>query len=162
MRHGWWSCIAAAFLASAGFAVAADDTAGSEVELLRRQVSYLADALAKSKANVDALKAEVDRREFEKAGMALSAVPGKRTPEQRDWKILDVNKELGMAVLNAGRDQGVRPGMRLAALQKNKSVASMRVIDVRAGIAGAVIEKTTFGVLPRAEDRVIVAKGSTE
>ena len=151
-----------AFLAVAGFAMAADDPARSEVDLLRRQVVYLAEALAKARADADAARARLDRREFEKAGAGATVVAGVRPTESKDWKILDVNKDLGMAVLSAGRDQGVRSGMRLAALEKNRPVAELRVVDVRAGIAGAVIETTAFGVLPKAEDRVIVAKGSTE
>jgi len=162
MRQRRRSCIAAAFLAVAGFAMAADDPARSEVDLLRRQVAYLSDALAKANADADAARARLDRREYEKAGSGRTAVSGARSEEAKEWKILDVNRDLGMAVLNAGRDQGVRPGLRLQALEKNRPVAALRVVDVRAGIAGAVIEKTALGVLPKAEDRVIVAKGSTE
>lgn len=157
MGYGMRSWIAVGCLACAGLA-AADETAGDRTELLRKQVEYLADALAKAKVEADGLRAKLDRQELEK----IDAAAGIAAESDKEWKILDVNRDLGMAILNVGRRNGVRPGIRMAVVQKDKSVAALRVVDVRAGIAGAVIENVGRGVYPKTGDRLIVAKGSAE
>jgi hypothetical protein len=79
-----------------------------------------------------------------------------------DYRIVDVNRGLGMAVLNAGRRQGVRPGMTLAVMQSDRAVATLRVVDVRGAVAGAVIETVMAWRYPRAQDRVIRMAGIRE
>ena len=71
----------------------AQEAGPAETAQLRRQVSYLAEALAKSKAEADALKARLDGRVAGERG--LMPVPG----GGRALEILDVNSDLGMVIL---------------------------------------------------------------
>lgn len=133
-----------------------------EVERLRRQVEWLSESLAVAKAEVDALKARVDRREFDVAGGQLAETPASVSlPRGVECSVLEVNEELGMAVVSAGRRQGLRPGMQLAAMRGGKVVARLRIVDVRPMIAGGVIERTGRE-FPGAKDRVVLATGSKE
>jgi len=134
-----------------------------EVVRLQRQVGYLSEALAKARAENDTLKARLDRREFDGASGALEDVlPGGTGPQGKEYRVLDVNKDLGLAVLNAGRRQGVRPGLRFAVLQNDKTVAMVRVVDVRANIAGAVVQGASVWSFPRAQDRAVMVTDTGE
>ena len=77
----------------------------------------------------------------------------------KEYRILDVNKELGMVILSGGRQDGVKPGVQFAIMQENRAVATVRVVDVRTAVAGAVIQKTGWAY-PRVQDRAIVVTGS--
>jgi hypothetical protein len=118
--------------------------------------------LACSKAEIDSLKAREDRGAFNRAGG--SDVDGGAQfsgLEEGEYKVLESSRELGLAVLNAGRRQGLRPGLEFAVLRSDKVVATLRVIDVRSTIAGAVVLKRS-GAFPVAQDRVILVPGSKE
>ena len=140
---------------------AAAESPTIEVERLRRQVEWLSESLAVAKAEVDALKARLDRNEFEVARGMAAEVSERGAMPQLECSVLEVNEELGMAVVNAGRRQGLRPGMQLAAMRGGKAVARLRIVDVRPMIAGVVIERTGRE-FPGARDRVVLATGSKE
>lgn len=145
-----WLLVAVALVASMPAAgVRAQETAPGETERLRRQVSYLAEALAKTKAEADALKARLDEKVA--GDRRPAAVPG----GGRAFEISDVNSELGMVILGGGRTDGVKPGMRFAVMQGDRAVATVRVVEVRAAIAGAVIE-TLNRAYPKVRDRAVV------
>lgn len=140
----------------AGTASAEATATAGEVEL-RSQVQGLSQALAAARLENDVLKARLDRQEYEAAGEWM---PGGARVREAEYRILDVNRELGMAILNAGRRQGVRPGMTFAVMQGERSVATLRVIDARAAVAGAVIETTRR--YPQVQDRAIRMTGTRE
>lgn len=145
-------------------AVGGDGSSGDarEVEFLRRQVRYLADALAGARAESDALKARIDRKRFDEAGGSGSETAADLVEGWgKDCKILEINEELGIAVLKAGRRQGMRPGLQFAVMRGDRAVAMLRVIDVRETIAGAVLEKGRGGSL-RAQDRAVLVTGDRE
>ncbi len=143
--------------AVAGMVSAADEV--GEVELLRRQVKYLTEALATTKAEVDGLMARLDNRAYETAGGMAVMRSDDAMMRAKEYRILDVNKDLGMVVLSGGRQDGVKPGVQFAVMQKDRAVATVRVVDVRAAVAGAVIQKTGWA-FPRVQDRAIVVTGS--
>ncbi len=133
-----------------------------EVEVLRRQVQYLADALAGARAESDALKARLDRKRFEEAGGAGAEIAFEQVEGWgKDYKILEINEELGIAVLKAGRRQGIRPGLQFAVMRGDRAIAKLRVIDVRETIAGAVVDKS-HGTSIRAQDRAVLVAGTRE
>ncbi len=135
---------------------------GRDDESLQRQVRYLAEALANVRAESDALKARLDRKRFDEAGGSGTEIAVDPSVSWgRDYKILEINEELGIAVLNAGRRQGIRPGLQFAVMHGDRAIATVRVIDVRAEIAGAVLQKT-HGAHPRAQDRAVLVTGSRE
>jgi len=155
--------VAAVMLVVVGLARADEPVAGTTVSGLQEQVRVLSEALATAHAENDLLKARLDRRQFEaEGGMVGDLVPGGRPGSEASGKVLDVNKGLGIVVLNMGRGQGIRPGMTFAILQGDRSVATVRVVDARAAIAGAVIETTSAWRYPQAQDRAIRITGSRE
>jgi hypothetical protein len=135
---------------------------GSDVESLRRQVKYLSESLAGARAESDALRSQLDRKRFDEAGgdgaeMALNGAGSLG----RDCKILEINEDLGIVVLNAGRRQGIRPGLQFTVMREARAIARVRVINVRAMIAGAVLQKVN-GSYPRAQDRAVLVTGTGE
>lgn len=130
---------------------------------LQEQVKVLSEALATAHAENDLLKARLDRRLYEaEGGAAGDLMPGGRPGTEASGKVLDVNKGLGIVVLNMGRGQGIRPGMTFAIMQGDRSVATVRVVDARSAIAGAVVETVSAWRYPQAQDRAIRMAGSRE
>ena len=131
------------------------DGTGTIMEL-RTQVRALSEALAATRAENDVLKVRLDRQAYESGGGGGGDwMPGTPGAGETEYRIVDVNKGLGMAVLNAGRRQGVRPGMTFAVMQGDRSVATLRVVDARGAVAGAVIETAVAWRYPKAQDRAI-------
>ena len=75
---------------------------------------------------------------------------GRSTPPGRDAKepqaslmdasVLSVKEEWSFVVANIGEQQGVKIGMPLRVMRGDNKVATLRVVDVRQRICGAVIE----------------------
>jgi hypothetical protein len=57
------------------------------------------------------------------------------------WK-----SDLGLAVINAGKESGVRMGAPLHIMREDKSIASGLVVDVRDRIAGILITGTAAAI----------------
>lgn len=131
----------------------------TEVERLGRQVGYLTEALARAKAETDDLRARLDSRAHEAAGGRGGSSTRAVAAGKKEYRILDVNKELGMVVLDGGRQDGLKPGLRFAVMQGDRAVAMVRVVDVRTAVAGAVIRKTDRA-FPRVQDRAVVVTGT--
>ncbi len=72
---------------------------------------------------------------------AVSSKATALTGTLADAKIVDVNDQLRVVVLNIGAQQGVRIGMPFIVRRGDRSVAELRVIEVRAKICGALVEK---------------------
>lgn len=58
-----------------------------------------------------------------------------------DGKVLSVKEEWSLVVGNLGAQQGVKIGMPLRVVRGGKTVATLRVVDVRGKISGAVIQE---------------------
>lgn len=141
---------------------AASGIVDGEVARLQSQVKWLSDSLAVARAEVDMLRARADRGAVEIAGgQGANTSEGDVIQEGQECSILEVNEDLGLAVVSAGRRQGLRPGMRLAVMRGERMVARLRIVDVRPMVAGAVIERTGRD-FPGRKDRVVVATGSKE
>lgn len=130
----------------------------SDVARLRRQVKYLGEALATAESKVDAVRAQLDRRASMAAGCSQTVVAGDAA-KGKEFRILEVNDELGMVILDGGRRDGLRPGVEFAVLEKDRTVATVRIVDVRAAVAGAVIQEMGRGI-PKARDRAVLVAGS--
>jgi hypothetical protein len=68
-----------------------------------------------------------------------------------DGQIVSLSEELGLVVANIGSKQGVTSGMPFQVFRENRYVGSIRVVDAREKIAGAVIEN-----LSSAKERIQV------
>ena len=62
-------------------------------------------------------------------------------PDLMDGKVLSVKEEWALVVGNLGARQGVKIGMPLRVVQGGKTIATLRVVDVREKISGAVIQE---------------------
>jgi hypothetical protein len=58
-----------------------------------------------------------------------------------DGSVISVKDEWSFLVANIGQKQGVKIGMPLRVLRQNRKIATVRVIDVRQRICGAVIQE---------------------
>lgn len=126
-----------------------------------RQLRYLSAALAAVQSENDSLRARLDGKAL---GSAPAAVPGEAAATrlmEGSARLLEVNRELGMLVMDTGARQGVRAGMVLMVMREKRSLARVRVVDVRRRVAGAVIEELLSGApYPGPGDRlVLVADG---
>lgn len=65
-----------------------------------------------------------------------AAVPATVT----DGSVISVVDELALVVMNIGTTQGVKPGMPFLIMRNDKVVGTVRVVDARGKIAGAVIQ----------------------
>jgi len=63
------------------------------------------------------------------------------TPVLTDATVIAVKNELALVVLNVGRNQGVQSGMPFGVWRGNRKLGTLRVVDVRDRIAGAVIQE---------------------
>ena len=61
-----------------------------------------------------------------------------------DGQVVSVKEEWSLVVGNIGKKQGVRMGMPLRVTRGDKFIATLRVVDVRERICGAVIQTTDF------------------
>lgn len=136
-----------------------EERAAGELKVLRRQVESLSEALVSAKIECDGLKARLETRAHEAGETSSEKLGGSAMLRDKNYLILDVNKELGMVILNGGRRDGVKPGLMFDVINGDKSVATVRVVDSRSAIAGAVIQNVGRE-LPKVQDRVVLAAGS--
>ena len=76
----------------------------------------------------------------------MSASPSKvpdedAAPGLMDGKVISLKAEWSLVVGNLGAQQGVKIGMPLRVVRAGRTVATLRVVDVREKISGAVIEQ---------------------
>ncbi len=62
--------------------------------------------------------------------------------------VISLKDDLALVVINIGRRQGVQRGMPFDVLRKSRVVGTVRVVDVREHIAGAVIQDLNSGQEP--------------
>lgn len=128
-------------------------------ENIKSQVRNLSEALVAAKIEIDYLKARLETRACEAEDAAGVLPGGSATLREKNYLILDVNKELGMVILNGGHRDGVKPGLMFDVINGDDSVTTVRVVDSRWAIAGAVIQNMSRK-LPKVQDRAVLAAGS--
>ncbi len=129
----------------------------SDLRILEQQKRSLSEALislsetalsyAKSNSQGESAagKLELDKAlaTAEKAlGVLAKNVDSKQDNNNNDLhnaRIVSLKEEMGIAVLNVGSRQGVRPGMPFSILREDKPVAHALIVDVRQGICAAVL-----------------------
>jgi cell shape-determining protein MreC len=73
-------------------------------------------------------------------------------------RVVAVNWNLRLVVLNVGQARGTRVGMPVVVLHGDRVIAELRVVEVRKKICGAVIEKLENHVTLNAGDSARVTK----
>jgi hypothetical protein len=66
-------------------------------------------------------------------------------PSLLDGSVISVKEEWSLVVGNIGEKQGVRMGMPLRVVREDKVIGTLRVVDVRQRICGAVIQEMDSG-----------------
>jgi hypothetical protein len=62
-----------------------------------------------------------------------------------DGSVISVKDEWSFVVANIGEKQGVKIGMPMRVMRGDKKIATLRVVDVRQRICGAVIQEMDSG-----------------
>ena len=62
-----------------------------------------------------------------------------------DGSVISVKDEWSFVVGNLGEKQGVKIGMPMRVMRGDKKIATLRVVDVRQRICGAVIQEMDSG-----------------
>jgi hypothetical protein len=75
------------------------------------------------------------------ATKSTSALPNSAPLGLMDGSVISVKDEWSFVVGNLGETQGVKIGMPLRVMRGNQKIATLRVVDVRQKICGAVIEE---------------------
>ena len=122
-----------------------------ENDLLRRRLRTISESLASAQA-------ALDTREAERA--PAEDTLSRRAGEAVDCWLVDVNPDLETAILSQGARSGVRYGLPLVVTRDRRKVASLRVVDVRENVSGAVVVETASGDYPRKGDRAQVMRTS--
>lgn len=118
-----------------------------EKEAYREQLLKLTETMlryVKSRPSADPqARAEVEAqlRSTNQLLAAKDAPNEEDRPDLMDGKVLSVKEEWSLVVGNLGAQQGVKIGMPLRVVQGGKTVATLRVVDVREKISGAVIQE---------------------
>jgi hypothetical protein len=73
--------------------------------------------------------------------IAKSETPPAETATLMDGSVISVKDEWSLVVGNIGEKQGVKMGMPMRVMRGDKLIATLRVVDVRQRICGAVIQK---------------------
>ncbi len=73
--------------------------------------------------------------------IAKSGETTEAQPSLMDGSVISVKEEWSLVVGNIGEQQGVKMGMPLRVMRDDKVIATLRVVDVRQKICGAVIQE---------------------
>jgi hypothetical protein len=124
--------------------------AEKEREQYRDQMLRLSEAmlsLLKTTTGGDAkARAEVEAQvRSTNALMAKAASASEPQPTLMDGSVVSVKDEWSLVVGNLGEAQGVKIGMPLRVTRDGRLIATLRVVDVRQKICGAVIQEMGSG-----------------
>lgn len=128
-------------------------SAVSDLQLLQKEREQYRDkALQLSEAILHLLKTSTGgdaqaRMEVETQLRSLNELiakadnPPAETATLMDGSVISVKDEWSLVVGNIGEKQGVKMGMPMRVMRGDKQIATLRVVDVRQRICGAVIQK---------------------
>jgi hypothetical protein len=123
---------------------------------LKKRLAIVSDSFASAQAELDHLRAARDGGAL---GPPLPVVA--RAPRNlNDGRVADANPDLGLVAVDLGREHGLKAGMRFSLVRDGAWIGRVRVMDVRARVAGALVEETRAGVSPQAGDRLLIWKES--
>lgn len=90
------------------------------------------------------IRLETALRELDAAlGMRQKPRPDVRTGTLQEARVVSIDQQTGMLVLNLGESQGARIGMQFRILRGQEPYATAILADVRRSVSGAFIESTT-------------------
>lgn len=105
------------------------------------------------------IRLETALRELDAAlGLRQKPRPDVRTGSLQEARVVSVDQETGMLVLNLGESQGAQIGMTFRVLRGQEPYATAILADVRRSVSGAFIETTTSTAAgaPRPGDTAVI------
>ncbi|MBL9130054.1 MAG: hypothetical protein JNG86_02575 [Verrucomicrobiaceae bacterium] len=119
-----------------------DELAQSLLEVAEASV-----AMAKSSPNADPAAADRLNKALTSADGVLSRLGGANPADvaaagdMQNARVVSLKPELGIAVLNVGMKDGVKPGMPFEIYREDKPVAKVLITEVRNAVAGAIVQE---------------------
>lgn len=123
------------------------DLVEQEKEKLALQLLRLSEAVAhfaRTAVSPDAAAREFIEQEIRAANKVLgpaTAPAREATRTMGEGRIVSIDPEIGLVVLNIGKKSGVREGMPLRILREETVIGTAMVVDVRESITGAMLQK---------------------
>lgn len=123
----------------------------AEVDRLQGIVDSLQRELAEARARMDlagsgaaASDARVVERDVRPAALM-------------NLRVVEVNRDMGVSVIDGGSQSGIRTGMSFHVLRDDRVIARLKIVDVRDRIAGGLIEGAEDDWFPEKGDRVVLS-----
>src|SRR5436190_1837965 len=113
-------------------------------EDLRRQLSIQQESLKTLTASLAESNAEAQLRGMNELVARSTNRPQSAQPSLMDGSVISVKDEWSFVVGNIGEKQGVKIGMPMRVMRGDKKIGTLRVVDVRQKICGAVIQDMDF------------------
>lgn len=112
------------------------------------KLSEAASGYMRTAPSSDATMQAAMERELAAAGKALGlSMPGTENGSKArtvsEGKVVSIDAQIGLVVVNVGRESGVRVGMPLNLKRDQQSIGTALVVDVRDSIAGALLQELT-------------------
>ena len=112
---------------------------GGEVTSLSEVLFHYLQAVPE--ADSEARKMAETALKHANTALGLNAEPEIKVAKKiSDAKVVSIDPEVGLLVVNVGRISGARIGMPLEVVQTNRPIGSAIVVDVRDSICGAVLQ----------------------
>jgi hypothetical protein len=87
------------------------------------------------------MELETQLRSIDKLVTKSASAPDLAEPSLMDGSVISVKDEWSFVVGNLGEKQGVKIGMPMRVMRDDRRIATLRVVDVRQKICGAVIQE---------------------
>lgn len=110
------------------------------------EVAEASVALARSAPNADPAAADRLNKVLTQADGVLSKLGGTNPADatagdMQNARVVSLKPELGIAVINVGMKDGVKPGMPFEIFREDKPVAKVLITEVRNSVAGAIVQE---------------------
>lgn len=125
----------------------------SQVSNLTRQVVSLEIKLAEARASMD-MGLAGEERQVRVA--PTKTLPAEVVSDPTRLQVVEVNREMMVAVVSGGVRSGMKTGMRFSVVRGNDVLAVIRISEVRDRIAGGLIEWNEKMPFPEAGDRLVL------
>ncbi len=123
------------------------DVARGMVEKLSYEITSLSESLVhfmQLAQNADAQSVQMAESVLKSANQSLGLAAGPKinaSKKLKDAKVVSIDPEVGLIVVNVGRNSGARIGMPIEVLRTDRPIGTAMVVDVRDGICGAVLQE---------------------
>ena len=127
----------------------------SRLEAKEREVETLQGQLAETMAALDLARGSNPQTPV--VGSPAVGTDAVEVTDIAQVRVLEVNRDMQVAVVSGGSGAGMKTGMRFYVLRGDRMIAQLKLVDVRDRVAGGLIERVEKGSFPEAGDRVILS-----